>query len=102
MKVLKNYRKNVFSSVPFKKVQTIQSTHLQPYGKLSPPQVFVFFIWRIFEIAGRASVVESLLGKVTKTYAFCDSAEKPSTCTVSSEKYSILSLSGTPGKWDFH
>ena len=37
---------------------------------------FPLFVPRIFKIAGRASVVESLFSKVTEASAFCNSVEK--------------------------
>ena len=49
---------------------------------MSLPPVFPLFVQRSFKIAERASVVESAFGKVTKTYVFCYSAEKPNKCTM--------------------
>ena len=54
---------------------------LQLYRKLTPPQMFSVSVPRIFEITGKASVVESLLSKVTgEISVFCNSVKKSNTC----------------------
>ena len=85
MKVMENYQKHLFSN-SFKKIWALHSTPLSLYRKLTPPQVFPLFAPRVFKIAMRASVVESLFNKVTETRAFCKSVEKYNTYMVFSEK----------------
>ena len=80
-KVLENYYKNIFSSVPFKKFEL---SNLQ--RKLAPPQVFPLYAPRIFEIAVRVSVVQSLFSKVMEASVFCGSVKKFNRCMVCSEK----------------
>ena len=63
---------------------------------MSPPQVFPLFVQRSFKIAERASVVESAFGKVTKTYVFCYSAEKPNKCTVFPKSSSSKNFEKSP------
>ena len=55
---------------------------ITPPQNLTPPQVFLLYAPGIFQIAARASVVQSLSIKVT---VFCDSVKKSNTCMVWSE-----------------
>ena len=69
-KVLENYRKNVFSSVPFKK---FEQSNLPTYndGKTDSAANISFVFLENFKTVLRASVVESHLSKVTETFGFC-------------------------------
>ena len=48
--------------------------------------MFTLVVPKIFKIVRKASVVESLFGKVTETSVFCDSVEKYKKCMVCSGK----------------
>ena len=86
MKVLENYQKNIFISVPFKKFE-LSNLPAYNYSKnWLHRKCFLFYAPRIFEIAVRASVVQPLFSKVMEKSVFCDSVKKSNTCMVSSEK----------------
>ena len=69
-KVLENYQKNVFSSVPFKKFELPNPpTYNHRKTDFAANIFFVFF--ENFKIGLRASVVESHLSKVAETFGFC-------------------------------
>ena len=85
-KVLEKYQKNVFSSVPFKKVE-LSKPPTYNNSKIDSTANISFVCFENFQIAWRASVVESLFSKVTETSGFCNSVEKSNTtCMVCSEK----------------
>ena len=48
-------------------------------AKVGPSQIFPLFVFKIFKIAGRKSVMESLISKVTEASAFYYSADKSKT-----------------------
>ena len=58
-------------------------------AKTDPTQVFPLYALRIFEIAVRAHVVQSLFSKVTETSAFCNSVKKSNTCIRTFDFYLI-------------
>ena len=68
-KVLQNYQKNVFSSVPFKKFE-LSNPPTYNYRKTDSAAIISFVCFENFEIGLRASVVESHLSKVTETFGF--------------------------------
>ena len=70
LKVLKNYQKNVFSSVPFKKFE-VSNTPTNNYRKTDSATIISFVCFENLEIGLRVSVVESHLSKVTETFGFC-------------------------------
>ena len=84
-KVLENYQKNVFSSVPFEKFK-LSNPPTYNYLKTDSSTNISFVCFHNFKIGCRASVVESLFRKVTKTSGFCNFFEKSNTCMVYSEK----------------
>ena len=69
-KVLQNYQKNVFSSVPFKKFE-LPNPSTYNYKKIDSAAIISFVCFENFEIDLRVSVVESHLSKVTETFEFC-------------------------------
>ena len=71
-KVLENYQKNVFSSVPFKKFE-LSNPPINPinYRKTDSAANVSFVCFENFKIDLRASVVQSHLSKVTETFGFC-------------------------------
>ena len=69
-KVLKNYQKNVFSSVPFKKFE-LSNPPTYNYAKSDSAGNVSFVCFENFKIGRRASVVESYLSKDTETFGFC-------------------------------
>ena len=69
-KVLQNYHKNVFSSVPFKKLE-LSNPPTYNYRKTDSDAIVSFVCYKNFEIGLRASVLESHLSKVTETFGFC-------------------------------
>ena len=69
-KVLQNYQKNVFSSVPFKKFE-LSNPPTYNYRKTDSAANISFVCFENFKIGLRASVVEPHLNKVTETYGFC-------------------------------
>ena len=70
LKVLKNYQKNVFSSVPFKKFEVL-NTPTNNYRKTDSATIISFVRFENLEIGLTVSVVESHLSKVTETFGFC-------------------------------
>ena len=68
--VLQNYQKNVFSSVPFKKLE-LSNTPNYNYRKTDFVAIVSIVYFENFEIGLRVSVVESHLSKVTETFRFC-------------------------------
>ena len=75
-KVLENYQKNVFSSVPFEKFE-LSNPPTNNYRKTDSLENISFVCFENFKIGLRASVVESHLSKVTETWG---SVEKSNTC----------------------
>ena len=69
-KVLENYQKNVFSSVPFKKFELANPPTLN-YRKTDSTADISFVCFENFKIGLRTSVVVSHLSKVTETFGFC-------------------------------
>ena len=69
-KVLENYQKNVFTSVPFKKFK-LSNPPTYNYRKTDPAANISFFCFENSKIGLRASVVEPHLSKVTETFGFC-------------------------------
>ena len=69
-KVLENYQKNVFSSVPFKKFE-LSNPPIYNYRKTDSAANVSFVCFENFKIGLRASVVQSHLSKVTETFGFC-------------------------------
>ena len=67
LKVLQNYQKSVFSSVPFKKFE-LSNTPTNNYRKTDSAAIISFVRFKNFEIGLRAFVVESHLSKVTETF----------------------------------
>ena len=70
LKVLKNYQKNVFSSVPFKKFE-LPNPPTYNYRKTDCAANISFVCFENFKIDLKASVVESHLSKVTGTIGLC-------------------------------
>ena len=68
--VLENYQKNVFSRVPFKKIE-LSNPLTYNHGKTDSAANISFACFENFQIGLRAFVVESYLTKVTKTFGFC-------------------------------
>ena len=68
-KVLENYQKTVFISVPFKKFE-LSNPPTHNYKKNDSAANISFVFFENFEIGLRASVVESHLSKVTETFGF--------------------------------
>ena len=66
-KVLKNYQKNVFSSVPFKKFE-LSNPPTDNYAKTDSAANISFVCFENFKIGRRASVVESYISKDMKNY----------------------------------
>ena len=69
-KVLKNYQKNVFSSVRFEKFELFNPPTYS-YRKTDSEANISFVCFENFKIGLRASVVQSHLSKVTETFGFC-------------------------------
>ena len=69
-KVLDNYQKNVFGSVPFKKFE-LSNPPIYNYRKTDSPANISFAFFENFKIGLRTSVVESHLSKVTETFGPC-------------------------------
>ena len=69
-KIWKIIRKNVFSSVPFKKFE-LSNPPTYNYRKTDSSANVSFVCFENFKIGLRASVVESHLGKATETFGFC-------------------------------
>ena len=69
-KILENYQKNVFSSVPFQKFELFNPP-IYNYRKTDSTANISFLCFENFKIGLRASVVESHLSKVTETFGFC-------------------------------
>ena len=69
-KVLKNYQKNVFSSVRFKKFE-LSNPPTYNYAKTDSATNISFVCFENFKIGRRASVVESYLSKDTESFGFC-------------------------------
>ena len=69
-KVLQNYQKNVFSSVPFKKFE-LSNPSTYNYRKTDSVAITSFACFENLKIGLKASVVESYLRKVTETFEFC-------------------------------
>ena len=69
-KVLENYQKNVFSSVPFEKFG-LSNPSTYNCRKTDSVVNITFVCFENFKIGLRASVVESHLSKVTDTFGFC-------------------------------
>ena len=78
-------------------VRAVKSTHLQLYQKLTPPQMFSASAPRIFEITGKASLVDLLLTKVTgEISVFCNSFKNSQTFIVMFQKLALVEISRTP------
>ena len=69
-KVLENYQKSVFSSVPFKNFE-LSNPPTYNYRKTDSAANVSFVFFENFKIGLRASVMESHLRKVTETFGFC-------------------------------
>ena len=69
-KVLENYQKNVFSSVPFKKFE-LSNPPTYNYRKTDFTADISFVFFENFNIGLKASVVESHFRKVTETFGLC-------------------------------
>ena len=69
-KVLQNYQKNIFSSVPLKKIKPFNPPTYN-YKKTNSTAVVFFVCFENFKIGLRPSAVESHLSKVTETFGFC-------------------------------
>ena len=69
-KVLENYQGNVFSSVPFKKIELSKPPTCN-CRKADSTANISFVCFENFKISLRTSVVEAHLSKVTKTSGFC-------------------------------
>ena len=69
-KVLENYQKNVFSSVPFEKFE-LSNPPTYNYRKANSVANISFVCLENFKIGLRVSVVESHLSKVKETFGFC-------------------------------
>ena len=69
-KVLKNYQKNIFSSVAFKKFE-LSNPLSHSYVKTDSGTSISFVCFENFKIGWRASVVESYLSKLTENFVFC-------------------------------
>ena len=83
--VLENYQKNVFSSVPFKKLE-LSNPPTYIYSKTDSTANISFVCFENFKTGWRASVVESLFSKVKEPSGLCNSVEKCNTCIVCSKK----------------
>ena len=69
-KVLKNYQKNIFTSVPSKKFKLSYPPSYN-YSETESATYISTVCFENFKIGWRASVVESYLSKVTETFGFC-------------------------------
>ena len=69
-KVLKNYQKNAFNSVPFKKFE-LSNPPTYNYAKTDSAANIPFVCFENFKIGRRASAVESYISKETETFGFC-------------------------------
>ena len=69
-KVLENYQKNVFSSIPFKKIE-LSNPPTYNYRKADYTANISFVYFENFKFGLRASVDELQLSKVTETFGFC-------------------------------
>ena len=81
-KALKSYQKNVFSSVPFKKLEQYNPS-TSNNSKADSTANISFVCFENFKVGLRSSVVESLFSKVTETSESCNSVQKSNTSMVS-------------------
>ena len=69
-KVLRNYKKNVFSGVPFKKFE-LSNLPTYNYAKTDSAADVSFVCLKNFKTGWRVSVVESYLSDITENFGFC-------------------------------